>query len=104
MRNSDLRIVIVTHDKELAKKVNRVVSIRDGKTSSERIMKNDYRERMEHLDIDWRKKRQRKSLRFLTAPDVCRFQVSCMEQMGMVGNKVKLEFIGGKIVIEKPKD
>ena len=48
-----LTIVIVTHDKELAKKVNRVVSIRDGKTSSERIMKNDYRERMEHLDIDW---------------------------------------------------
>ena len=36
-----LTIVIVTHDKELAKKVNRVVSIRDGKTSSERIMKND---------------------------------------------------------------
>ena len=27
-----------------------------------------------------------------------------LEQMGMDGNKVKLEFIGGKIVIEKPKD
>lgn len=41
--NSELgiTIVIVTHDINLAKKVNRVVMIRDGKTSSERIMKTE---------------------------------------------------------------
>ena len=94
-----LTIVIVTHDKELAKKVNRVVSIRDGKTSSERIMKNDYRERMEHLDIDWQEE-------FAVLDRAGRVQIpsELLEQMGMDGNKVKLEFIGGKIVIEKPKD
>ena len=48
-----ITIVIVTHDKELANKVNRVISIRDGKTSSERIMKSDYKERLESLDIIW---------------------------------------------------
>ena len=37
-----ISIVIVTHDYELASKVNRVISIRVGKTSSERIMKNEY--------------------------------------------------------------
>ena len=31
-------IVIVTHDREISEKVNRVVAIRDGKTSSEMIM------------------------------------------------------------------
>ncbi|MCL2840952.1 MAG: ABC transporter ATP-binding protein [Defluviitaleaceae bacterium] len=38
-------IVIVTHDRDIAKKVQRVVAIRDGKTSSEFIM-NNYAERL----------------------------------------------------------
>lgn len=92
-----LTIVIVTHDKELAKKVNRVVSIRDGKTSSERIMKNDYRERMEHLDIVGRKKRRRKSLLFLTAPDVCRFQASCWNKWEWMEIKLNWNLLEGKI-------
>lgn len=33
-RNMGLTIVIVTHDRLLSKKVNRVVAIRDGKTTS----------------------------------------------------------------------
>jgi ABC-type lipoprotein export system ATPase subunit len=35
-------VVIVTHDRQIAKKVERVVAIRDGKTSSEFIMKQSY--------------------------------------------------------------
>ena len=99
-----LTIVIVTHDKELAKKVNRVVSIRDGKTSSERIMKNDYRERMEHLDIDWQEEETQEEFAVLDRAGRVQIPSELLEQMGMDGNKVTLEFIGGKIVIEKPKD
>ena len=99
-----LTIVIVTHDKELAKKVNRVVSIRDGKTSSERIMKNDYRERMEHLDIDWQEEETQEEFAVLDRAGRVQIPSELLEQMGTDGNKVKLEFIGGKIVIEKPKD
>ncbi len=99
-----LTIVIVTHDKELAKKVNRVVSIRDGKTSSERIMKNDYRERMEHLDIDWQEEETQEEFAVLDRAGRVQIPSELLEQMEMDGNKVKLEFIGGKIVIEKPKD
>jgi len=36
-RQLNTTIVIVTHDREISKKVNRVVAIRDGKTSSEMI-------------------------------------------------------------------
>jgi len=37
-RQMNTTIVIVTHDREISKKVNRIVAIRDGKTSSEMIM------------------------------------------------------------------
>jgi len=37
-REMNTTIVIVTHDREISKKVSRVVAIRDGKTSSEMIM------------------------------------------------------------------
>ena len=37
-RQMNTTIVIVTHDREISKKVNRVVAIRDGKTSSEFLM------------------------------------------------------------------
>jgi len=45
----NLTIVIVTHDRELSKKVDRVVSIRDGKTSSEILRKSSYAETLAKL-------------------------------------------------------
>ena len=39
-------ILIVTHDVALSKKVKRVVAIRDGKISSERILKESYADRL----------------------------------------------------------
>lgn len=45
----NLTIVIVTHDRELSKKVDRVVAIRDGKTSSEILRKSSYAETLAKL-------------------------------------------------------
>lgn len=98
-----LTIVIVTHDKELAKKVNRVVSIRDGKTSSERIMKNDYREKLEHLDIDWKEEETQEEYAVLDRAGRLQIPNELLEEMGMEGNKVKLQVENGKIIIEKPE-
>ena len=98
-----LTVVIVTHDKELSKKVNRVISIRDGKTSSERIMKNDYKERMEHLDIDWREEETQEEYAVLDRAGRVQIPSELLEEMGMDGNKVKLELVDGKIIIEKPE-
>lgn len=47
-------ILIVTHDIALSKKVRRVVAIRDGKISSERILKEKYADRLKELTVDWR--------------------------------------------------
>ena len=42
-------VLIVTHDRNLARMVERVVSIRDGKTSSEFLARQDYLERLQDL-------------------------------------------------------
>ncbi len=41
-------VVIVTHDRQLSKAVDRVVAIRDGRTSSEFLRRHSYREVLEH--------------------------------------------------------
>jgi ABC-type lipoprotein export system ATPase subunit len=48
-RNLNLTIVIVTHDRSISKKVDRVVAIRDGRTSSEFIRKKTYAEELEEI-------------------------------------------------------
>ena len=46
--------LIVTHDVALSRKVKRVVAIRDGKISSERILREKYTDRLKESTIDWR--------------------------------------------------
>ena len=46
-------ILIVTHDMELSKKVNRVVAIRDGKISSERVLKEQYADRVRESGVSF---------------------------------------------------
>ena len=99
-----ITIVIVTHDKELASKVNRVISIRDGKTSSERIMRNEYKKRLEDISIDWEQEQAQEEFAVLDRAGRVQIPAELLQEMGMEGNKVKLELIDGKIVIEKPQD
>ena len=48
-KNDGLTIVIVTHDVKLARHIDRVVAIRDGRTSSEIVRKRSYREDLEAM-------------------------------------------------------
>lgn len=99
-----ITIVIVTHDKELASKVNRVISIRDGKTSSERIMKSEYKQRLEDISIDWVEEEAQEEFAVLDRAGRVQIPSELLKEMGMKGNKVKLEYVDGKIVIENPED
>ncbi len=99
-----ITIVIVTHDKELASKVNRVISIRDGKTSSERIMRSEYKKRLEDITIDWNEEEVQEEFAVLDRAGRIQIPSELLQEMGMDGNKVKLELIDGKIVIEKPEN
>ena len=48
-RETGITIIIVTHDRQLSRKVDRVVAIRDGKTSSEFLRNHSYIEEMAEL-------------------------------------------------------
>lgn len=48
-KSEDITIVIVTHDVKLAKHIDRVVAIRDGRTSSEIIRKKSYKDELSEL-------------------------------------------------------
>jgi ABC-type lipoprotein export system ATPase subunit len=45
-RRLKLTVIIVTHDRQLSRRVNRVVAIRDGRTSSELLLKQSYLEKL----------------------------------------------------------
>jgi ABC-type lipoprotein export system ATPase subunit len=49
-REMGLTVVIVTHDLQVARQVNRVIAIRDGRTSSEMIRKRSYSEELAELE------------------------------------------------------
>ena len=98
-----ITIVIVTHDQGLAKKVNRVVSIRDGKTSTERIMKNDYINKLGDVSFNWNDTEETQE-EYAVLDRAGRLQIppELLSGLGVDGNKVKLELKDGHIIIAKP--
>ncbi len=100
-----LTIIIVTHDRHLAKKVNRVVAIRDGKTSSEMILRQSYREQLKHVGAlgDMEEGVQEE---FAVLDRAGRLQIpsQMLEEIGAKGNKVKLEVVNGRIQISAKED
>ncbi len=93
-----LTIVIVTHDKHLASKVNRVVAIRDGKTSSERIMKSDYKKQLEGM-AGFEEEGLQEEYAVLDKAGRVQIPRELLDEAGIDGNKVKIELNDGKIVL-----
>ncbi len=94
-----LTIVIVTHDRLLSKKVNRVVSIRDGKTSSEMIMRQSYREQMSQLGGLADDVMTQEEFTVLDRAGRLQIPAQMLQEIGAKSNKVKLEVVDGHIVI-----
>ncbi len=96
-----LSIMIVTHDRMLAKKVNRVVSIRDGKISSEMIMKQSYADRLDSISLF-----DEVHDEFAVLDKAGRVQLprELLDEMGIKGNKVQLLFQDGKIIVSAPEE
>ena len=95
-----LTIMIVTHDRMLSKKVNRVVAIRDGKTSSEMIMKQSYADKLDSVTLF-----DEVHDEYAVLDKAGRLQIprEMLEQMGVQGNKVRVELQDGKVVISAPE-
>ena len=99
-----LTIVIVTHDRALAKRVNRVVAIRDGKTSSEMIMKQSYAEKLDDISV-FAEEEAEVHNEYAVLDKAGRVQLpkELLEKVGIKDNTVLMEVVDGKIVISKPE-
>ncbi len=97
-------ILIVTHDVALSKKVKRVVAIRDGKISSERILKESYADRIKEVSIDWRLEDTQEEYAIVDKAGRVQIPRELLNTLALGDNKVKLEMQDNQIIISKPEN
>ncbi len=97
-------ILIVTHDVALSKKVKRVVAIRDGKISSERILKEKYADRLKEVSIDWRMEDTQEEYAIVDKAGRVQIPRELLNALSLEDNKVKLELKGNQIIVSKPEN
>ena len=95
-KNLNLTIIIVTHDRMLSSKVKRVVSIQDGKISSERLTKVDYIDNLGSIGS-----LEETQEEFLVLDKAGRLQLpkEIFHKIGVHDNKVKLEVQDNHIIL-----
>lgn len=105
-RDLKVTIVIVTHDRQLSRKMDRVVAIRDGRTSSEFVRKRSYAEELADLSKGLVSNDEEESHEELAVVDRAgRLQIpkEYLEALGMEGkNKIKIELEKDRIVLIPP--
>ena len=95
-------ILIVTHDMTLSKKVRRVVAIRDGKISSERVLKEKYADRLKETNIDWRAEDTQDEYAVLDRAGRVQIPAELIDELSLNDNKVKITKKDNEIIITKP--
>lgn len=103
LNNNGQTILIVTHDVTLSKKVKRVVAIRDGKISSERVLKEEYADRIKESDLDWSNEETQDEYAILDRANRVQLPSELLDEMQLMGNKVKISAKNGEIIISKPE-
>ncbi|MBR2781864.1 MAG: ABC transporter ATP-binding protein [Oscillospiraceae bacterium] len=98
-------VLIVTHDRNIAKMVERVVSIRDGKVSSEFLVRQDYIQKLQ--DISGFGTHEETQDEFVVLDRAGRLQLpqDYLERLGLSGGKrVQVTWNDGKVEIRAPED
>ena len=124
-REKGVTVIIVTHDISLANKVDRVVMIADGKISSERVIKESYKKRIDEMADRSVEELAREGFaegdeaseegahdadetheEFVVLDKAGRLRLSpeLREQAGIDTSRVKIELVDGKIVISQENE
>ena len=99
-RDEGQTMVIVTHDVALSKQGQRVVAIRDGKFSSERILKEQYS--LEGATaINWQDEETQEEYAIIDRAGRIQIPKDMLTEAGIVDNKLRMEVKDGKIILEK---
>jgi ABC-type lipoprotein export system ATPase subunit len=105
-RSFGLTVVIVTHDPLLAKKVDRVVAIRDGKTSSEMIRRRTYMDELADMEMESGVQEEESHIEYAVVDRAGRIQIPAeyLESIGVRNtNKVKVQVEEGRVVLTPPQ-
>ncbi len=103
-REMGVTVVIVTHDRLLSRKVNRVAAIRDGKISSEMVMKQSYLNRMSEITAFTEASEVQDEFAILDRAGRLQIPRDILEKMHIRGNRVRMEMENGRVVISAPED
>jgi ABC-type lipoprotein export system ATPase subunit len=106
-RRTGITIVIVTHDPLLARKVDRVVAIRDGKTSSEMIRRQSYAEELAALQEGAAASQEESHVEYAVIDKAGRLQIPAsylQSEEFKEKNKVRVEMEDGRIVLYPPEN
>lgn len=104
-RKMGITIVIVTHDPLLARKVDRVVAIRDGKTSSEIIRRQSYAEELAALSSGTALTHEESHVEYAVIDKAGRLQIPSTYLQAdefKEKNKVRVEMEEGRIILYPP--
>lgn len=101
LNRNGLTTVIVTHDRMLSKRVNRVVAIRDGKTSSEMIARTNYLDRLASVGSLSEGAPMQEQEEFAVLDRAGRVQIprELLDSIGVTGHRIQLKQESGKIII-----
>jgi ABC-type lipoprotein export system ATPase subunit len=104
-RELGLTVVIVTHDPELARKVDRVVSIRDGKISSEMLRRKSYLEELAELTEGESEKESHVEYAVLDKAGRLQVPAGYLEAAGFKDHrKARVEIENGRIMLSPPEE
>jgi ABC-type lipoprotein export system ATPase subunit len=102
-RTMGITVVIVTHDQQLSKKVDRVVAIRDGRTSSEFIRVKSYVDELAEL-VNVNKEETHIELSVIDKAGRLQLPREYLDLLGLKGkNKVQVQVEGNRIVVTNPE-
>ncbi|MBQ2750639.1 MAG: ABC transporter ATP-binding protein, partial [Clostridia bacterium] len=100
-------IIVVTHDRTIARKVDRVVNIRDGRISSELLRQDAYEEELKRIQENRVVGIEETHTEYAAVDRIGRMQIPAeiMKQIGLMGKgNVSLEVDGEKLIITVPEE
>ncbi len=103
-RQLGITIIIVTHDTSLSGKVDRIVAIRDGRTSSEYVNRVSYMDELQNVK-NLNESEQHVELAVVDGTGRLQIPTEYLAQIGIRGrSRLRVEMDGDRVVIFNPRE